>query len=187
MINIFQYLESIHPLPEGLPEHLERVLKKKTLSRREYLLRAGQVCRSIYFIEKGLLRCYAVQGTTEVCSWFMKEGDICISVESFFRQQYSHENIQALENAEVQYMNYEELQHIYKEYPDFNYTARVLTEKYYLLSEQRLLAMRMRRSHERYAWMMEYFPELLQRVPAKYIASYLGITEVMLSTIKGRR
>jgi len=187
MTGLFSYLHSISPLSETLRQHLQQIVKRKELARKEHLLQAGQVCKSIWFIERGLLRCYTARESGEVCSWFMKEGDVCMSVESFFLQQSSLENIQAMENTELYSIEFEELQQIYREFPAFNITGRVLLEKYYLLSEQRLTAMRSRRAPERYRWLGEHSPELLQRVPAKYLASYLGITEVMLSNIKGRR
>lgn len=186
MDSLFTLLCSIHPLPEALVTHLTQTLKCKTVFKKQYLLKAGHVSRQICFIEKGLLRCFYEQGETEVCSWFMKEGDVIVSVESFFKQTASYESIQALEDTVVHYINYDELQFIYKNFPEFNYIGRVLTENYYTLSEQRLYSLRMQRSHERYEHLLQYFPELILRVPAKYLASYLGITEVTLSKIKAR-
>ena len=63
--------------------------------------------------------------------------------------------------------------------------AYVVTERYYTLSEQRLYAMRMQRSNDRYAYLMKHHAELILRVPSKFLASYLGMTEVTLSNIKG--
>jgi hypothetical protein len=74
----------------------------------------------------------------EVSSWFMKEGDVIVSVESFFKQKPSYESIQALEETTVHYISYDELQFIYKNFLEFNFVARVLAEHYYTLSEQRL-------------------------------------------------
>ncbi len=105
----------------------------------------------------------------------MKEGDVIISVESFFKQSVSCENIQALEECVLYYINYDELQYIYRQFAEFNFIARVLTEQYYTLSEQRLYSIKMQRSYERYQYLIDRFPELVQRVPPKFIASYLGI------------
>ncbi|HZH95185.1 MAG TPA: cyclic nucleotide-binding protein, partial [Flavisolibacter sp.] len=63
---------------------------------------------------------------------------------------------------------------------------RVLLEKYYTLSEQRLYSLRMQRSRERYEYLLEHHPELVLRVPLKYLASYLGIQEETLSRIRSR-
>ncbi|WP_158638412.1 Crp/Fnr family transcriptional regulator [Panacibacter ginsenosidivorans] len=184
MENLFTYLKSIHPLSAALQQHLSTVLKIKELSRKEYLLKRGRINKEICFIEKGLLRCFYLKKDKEVCSWFMKEGDVIISVESFFRQQVSNESIQALENCTLYYLTYSELQYIFHHYPEFNFVGRVLTEQYYTLSEQRLYSIRMQRASERYDYLLNNFPEIIQRVPSKYIASYLSITEETLSRIR---
>jgi len=186
MEELMTYLSGIYPLSEELKFHLASVLKVKSLLRKEYLLKAGQICTNIYFVSKGLLRCFYNRDDIQISSWFMKEGDVIISVESFFQQTPSYESIQALENCELYYITNAELQDVYQRYPEFNFIGRVLTEKYYTLSEQRLYSLRMQRSQERYEYMLKHHPEFILRVPAKYLASYLGITEVTLSKIKSR-
>lgn len=187
MESLLQFLESVGFLSDSLKMHLASILKIKELSKKDYLLKAGHVCRSICFVETGLLRCFYIKGDTEVCSWFMKEGDVIISIESFFQQKESYESIQALEDCTLFYIDYNELQFIYRNFPEFNFIGRVLTEKYYILWAQQLYALRMQQAQERYNWLLGSFPELILRVPAKYIASYLGITEAHLSVIKGKR
>jgi CRP-like cAMP-binding protein len=187
MNRLLTLLNSIYPLSQGIIEHLGHTIKTKTLCKKQYLLKAGHVSRQICFIEKGLLRCFYDQAEMEVSSWFMKEGDVIISVESFFKQKPSYESIQALDETVVHFIEYNELQFIYKNFLEFNYVARVLTENYYTLSEQRLYSLRMQRSLERYEHLLQNFPELILRVPSKYIASYLGISEETLSRIKAKK
>lgn len=181
---LLQYLDSIHPMSEGCKERLTSILKFKEVQKKGLLLRAGHICQHIYFIQKGLLRCFYFKNDVEISSWFMREGDVIVSVESFFHQATSYESIQALEDSELHYISYRELQDIYHRFPEFNFIARVLTEKYYCLSEQRLYSIRMMRASERYDYLLEHHPEFILRVPAKYLASYLGITPEMLSKIK---
>lgn len=183
---VLHSLQAIHPLSAGLVDYLCQTLKIRELPKRDYLLRPGQVCRIICFIQKGLLRCFNINGEHEVCSWFMKEGDVIISVESFYHQKESYEAIQALEDCTLHYITYSELQYIYKTFPEFNFIGRILTEKYYSLCERRAYSLRMQRSRERYQYLVEHHPELLLRVPAKYLASYLGICEVTMSRMKAR-
>jgi CRP-like cAMP-binding protein len=187
MEQLLQFLQSIHPLSDGLIYQLSMILKVRELKKKDMLLKAGHICRNICFVEKGLLRCFYSVGDTEVSSWFMKEGDVIISIESFFQQKESYESIQALEDCILYYIEYKELQSLYREFPEFNFTGRVLTEKYYTLWAQQLYALRMQPAQDRYNWLLGSFPELILRVPAKYIASYLGITEAHLSVIKGKR
>jgi CRP-like cAMP-binding protein len=164
--------------------HLSKILKSKRYSKKDFLLKAGHISDKIFFIERGLVRCFYDKSEKEVCSWFMKENDCIISVESFFQQKESYENIQALEETDAYFIEYNELQFIYQNFPEFNFIGRVLTEKYYALSEQRLYSLRMQNASERYRFLMENYPELIQRVPSKYLASYLGISEETLSRNK---
>ena len=117
----------------------------------------------------------------------MRERDLVISVESFFKQKESFESIQALEDCEVYSLNYSDLQNLYTQFPEFNFGVRVLTEKYYVLSEQRLFSLRLQRASERFKFILEHDPQLVQRVPLKYIASYLSVSEEHLSRIKSSR
>ena len=186
METLLKYLHSIYPLSEESLAYVGTILKIKQVPKKTYLLKAGQVCRNIYFIEQGLVRCFYLKGDQEVCFWFMKEGDVIASVESFFQQKPSYECIQALEDCTLYYLEYKELEYIYRHYLEFNFIGRVLAQKYYMLSEQCLYSLRMQRSQERYDYLMEHFPYLILRVPAKYLASYLGITEVTMSRLKSR-
>ena len=76
---------------------------------------------------------------------------------------------------------------MYKKFPEYNLVGRVITEKYYALREDRAAALRMLTSRERYDYVAENSPELIQRVPLKYLASYLGITEVTLKRIRSKK
>jgi CRP-like cAMP-binding protein len=184
---LLAYLNSIHSLSPALQSYLLETVKYRKLKKKEILLKAGQLDRYIYFIQSGLLRAFYENGDTEVSSWFMKEGDVIVSIESFYDQKKSYESIQAIEDTEVYYISFEELEHVYREYAEFNFIGRVLTIKYLKLWSQMLYSIRMRSAAERYDWLMKNYPELILRVPAKFIASYLDITEVTLSKIKRKR
>ena len=187
MENLIRTLSSVYPLTEELLHHLPLIVKTRHVPRGKFILRAGHVSRQIHFITEGLLRCYYIKGNTEVSSSFMKEGDMIVSVESFYDQKESYESIQALEDCTLCCIEYNELQYIYRRFPEFNFNGRVLTEKYLKLRAQQLYGLRLRSACERYQWLLDNFPDLILRVPAKYIASYLGITEVTLSNIKSRK
>jgi CRP/FNR family transcriptional regulator, anaerobic regulatory protein len=187
MDTLLHYLHSIYPLSPELREHLSGILKVKQLSRKDYLLRAGHISHLTCFVGQGLLRCFYHLEDQEVSAWFMKEGDVIVSVESFFHQTPSKESIQAMEDCVLYYITYEELQFLYRHFMEFNFIGRVLTERYYILSEQRLYYLRMQRGKERFDYLRAYHSELLGRVPDKHLASYLGISDVYLSQLKNGR
>lgn len=181
--NLFDFLNSILPLSEELKTQLSFYLKLQQFEKKTFLLKEGQTCNYIYFMQQGLVRSYYTKDGNEICSWFMKEGDVIISVDSFYNRKSSYEFIEAIEDTSVYYIHYDELQLLYKKFIEFNIVGRVLTEKYYQLSEERLFSMRKQKAAERYNFLLSHHPEIFQRVPRKYIASYLGITEETLSRI----
>jgi CRP-like cAMP-binding protein len=181
---VFELLNSVHPLSTALTEHLSQVIRHRQLQRKDYLLRAGHICRHLYFIESGLLRCFYLKRETEICSWFMREGDVIVSIESFLKQQESYESIQVLEDCSLYSIGYNDLQFIYKNFPEFNFTGRVLLEKYFIQWTQQLYGLRMQQAADRYQWLLTNHPDLILRVPAKYLASWIGISDVMLSKVK---
>src|SRR4030095_12099901 len=187
MKELLSLLNNIHPLSSELHQYLSQQLKTTTIDKKQFLLQAGQINRHIYFIKKGLLRCYYIHDQQEVCSKFLKEGDIIVSANSFFLQKESYESIQAIEDSVLWHICYDELQYIYRNFPEFNIIARVLSIKSYLLSEQRLNFIRMKQAADRYNSMLEHFPDLVLRVPSKYLASYLSISVETLSRIRGKK
>src|SRR5579872_5994607 len=116
MDKLLDHLHSIYPLSDGLREHLQTIVRIKAIPRRGYLLKEGQINKDIYFIHRGLLRCYYLKDGIEVSSWFMKEGDTVVSIRSFYDQKEGNEFIQSLEDCEVFYIKFDELEAIYKKH-----------------------------------------------------------------------
>jgi len=184
-MEILTLLNSIQPLSPGLAHHLAEILKEKQFKKKDHLLRERQISTNVYFIEEGLVRAFYInEKGEELTNWFMKEGDVIFSVASFLEQAPSHEYITALEDCSVYYISYVQLQAIYKEFPEFNYHGRVLTEKYYRLSLQRESFIKRTSSLERYQRLLEHEPYLLARAALQDIATYLGMSPEMLSKVR---
>lgn len=187
MEDLLDYLNSVNKLKKASIDFLSQNLKEIEIPKKEFVLTEGHICRHIYFIKTGLLRSYHWHSGNEISSAFLKEGDLALSVKSFFNQSISRENIQALEDCSLFVLSYDELQFAYNSFPDFNSLGRILTEKYYQLSEQSLFSLRMHTAREKYLLLLKHFPQIAQRVPLKYIASYLSITQETLSRIRSQK
>lgn len=187
MERLLAFLSAVYPLSEQLIAHLQVIVKYRELKKGQFLLKAGHICRHIHFINAGMLRCFYRKEDLEVSSWFMKDGDVIVSVESFYQQKVSYEWIQALEDCELFYISYEELYAIYNQFPEFNFISRELTQHYYILWTQLLYALRMNTAEEKYSWLLERFPDYVLRIPAKHLASWLGISEYHFSYVKNKR
>jgi CRP-like cAMP-binding protein len=183
MEQLFSWLHERQPVSPPFREQLTTILRTRTVNKRQFILKAGHVCRECCFVESGLFRVYYAAGDRETNSRFVKQGEVLVSVESFFRQLPADESIQALEDSVIYYSSQHELETTCASFPELNISARKLLQQHYHEAE-RLQRVRLMEAQQRYQWFVQAQPELVQRVPAKYIASYLGMTEVMISKVK---
>ncbi|HTJ11628.1 MAG TPA: Crp/Fnr family transcriptional regulator [Dinghuibacter sp.] len=178
---ILDVLRKIHPLSDDLSDFITRKVHFEKIRKKHVLLRAGEVARYIYFIQKGLVRCYYINGGEEISSRFMQENHVVSPIWSFFQQVESYEYVVAVEDCELYGMSYLDLEECRKRFPEFNFIAFELMKRNYLKSEERLFIIRGRTAAERYRLLQERWPELSNRVAKKHIASYLDLTPWSLS------
>ena len=184
---VIKSLELIHPLSAALKQWLTVHLKERSLTKREIFLSPGEICSKISFITKGLLRSFSINDDgIDTTVWFMKEGDVTISVKSFYERSPGLECIEAIEESTLFYITYDELQEVYFLFPEFNIVGRIITQSYYILSEERLLGIRNKKAIDRYKFLLKYHPEIILRAHSQYIASYLDIDKATLSRLKSR-
>jgi CRP-like cAMP-binding protein len=185
MEELLRFLCSIYPLSDGCKEHLKIIVKHRHLKKGDFLLCPGQIDRCMSYVDRGLVRAYYLKKSgKEVTAWFMKTGDVITDVSSFYDQCPSSKYIQALEDTDIFYITFAELEFIYDHFVEFNRIGRILITHYYKLWDSIRAATIMQSAKERYEWLQTNFPELILRVPAKQIAAFLGITEVTLSKLK---
>lgn len=179
---IIDYLNAIYPMSEELTTYLSKVVQFQKVKKKEFLLREGQVSRHIYIIWKGLVRCYyTMEDGREVSARFMLEGDPVAPILSFFQQVESYESLVAFEDCELYALSYEDMEYARRNYLEFNFIAFELIKRNYQQSEERLLIIRCRTAEERYALLRKRWPELLNRVPKRLVASYIDLAPSAMS------
>lgn len=182
--DFLRHIHTIYPVPEALKEDLIFSTEIVEVPKRTCLLREGQRADYVWMVLEGLLRAYYLKDGLEICSSFMQEEHLIVSVNSFYNRQPGYEFIETLEDSVVARIHYDQLQQLYKKHLEFNFIVRVLTERYTMLSEERLFLLRKQTAEERYIHLLQHDPALLQRVPLKYIASFLGMNLETLSRIR---
>src|ERR1700733_8018637 len=106
---LFKYMNSIRPLSDELKEVLSENLEIIEVPKKQVLLREGETCDYIYVVIKGLLRMYYIKDGQEVCSRFMDEERMCISINSFYSRTPGYEFIETLEPSILARIHYDRL------------------------------------------------------------------------------
>jgi CRP-like cAMP-binding protein len=158
-----------------------------SIKKRKSLLVPGKTCKYLYFITTGCLRSYYIDSKGIEHIYQIRMDNSWISdLESFFRQVPSKYNIEALEDTQMLRISYKRLEQLYEEVPKLERYFRILFQKAYINALKRLNANMWETAMDRYNDMLKEHPQMFQRVPLIYIASYLGITPESLSRIRKR-
>ncbi|ASU32526.1 Crp/Fnr family transcriptional regulator [Mucilaginibacter xinganensis] len=157
----------------------------KKLRKRQYLLQAGDVCKYMAFVEKGLLRSYNVDDKgDEHMNMFALEGWWTSDMHSFFTGEKAVINIDAIEDAEVLMISPEAFEEMTLKVPKMDRYFRILFQNSLFTKERRLISSVTHTAEEKYTSLIESNPALVQRVPQNLIASYLGLAPETLSRIR---
>lgn len=186
MQELFAHITNYHPLSAEARIALHDCFEKITLSKNEYLLNEGQVCRHLYFLEDGALRGFYNLDGKEVTHWFGFEQDFVTSFHSFITGRPSVENIQLLEGSILWAISKERLTELFNQYHEIERLVRIAYEKYYIRLEERFVNAQFKTATERYENLLQQAPHILERVPLGHIASYLGISQETLSRIRSK-
>lgn len=134
-------------------------------------------------VRYGLVRGFVAEGKNEITTWIATDYEL-VSSSNFFDQSPALENIQALEDLTLIGLHYSDLEAAYARYPELNTAARLVLQQAYQQAEERSYLARLGKASSRYAYFQEKKPELVNRVPLKFIASYLGMTLETLSRLR---
>jgi CRP/FNR family transcriptional regulator, anaerobic regulatory protein len=155
------------------------------LERQDYFLKEGQICKSVGFIEKGLVMYYKLtnEGQELVCD-FGSEKDWVTQYESLTTNTESTLYIKAIEPTTLKIITLEKINALYKKVPFFEKITRLLVEKVFFEMLKRAEDFQNLKAEERYEKLLKENPQILNRVPQYYVASYLGIAPQSLSRIR---
>lgn len=179
------FLNNIVAFP---PEELDDItshFEKETVKKNSILVKEGQICSKLYFIEKGVGRSYYLkEDGKEITQWFFIENKFMSSVESFFQQAPSLYYLEMLEDSVVYSISRENIDLLFARYHNMERFGRLLSTEMLTRVVDKLNALQFQTAKERYDYMLTEFPNISTKVPLGYIASYLGMTQETLSRIR---
>ncbi len=166
-------------------EHFLSLLSTKKLKRKQFLLHENEVCQNSAFILNGCLRGYTIdqQGFEHVLQ-FAPENWWIADMYSLLSQKPGQLNIDALEDTEVLLLSKSDQENLYIKIPKFERFFRIITENSLVSNRQRVIDGLSQTAEGRYHGFCKRYPSLIERLPQKQIASYIGVTPEFLSKLK---
>ncbi|WP_316817549.1 Crp/Fnr family transcriptional regulator [Pedobacter nyackensis] len=183
-MEISQLLNEIYPLPPASITEICKYIKEVSYEKGDIILRADKVETKTFFIKKGIVRAFATPVENDITFWFGEEGETILSMRSYVEHKKGYENVELLENCDLYELDNGHLQELFNKDIHIANWGRKLAETELLKIEKRLISRELQSAKQRYDELMNNRASLLQRVPLKFIASYLGITQVSLSRIR---
>lgn len=157
----------------------------KSVGRNDFLLRAGQVCREMVFVKKGVLCTYQVdqKGEKHVLQIALQNHWIA-DLFSLFAQTPTQYYIQALEATEVIALKLVDFEQACEQLPILERFFRLLIQDGYVAAQRRISGIYSATADQRYEELVRGHRDLVESIPQHYIASYLGIKPQSLSRIR---
>ena len=161
--------------------------KELKIKKGDHFLKEGEPNLLLGFIVNGLVRIYITKkGEEQSCIDFSKEGEFITVYESFLQKGISTQSIQAIEDTTLLVINNNDLQNLYQNIPNGDKLGRIVIEKRFIELAKQLYSIYLHNSEQRYLHFVKTYPDLLQRVPQYYIASFVGVKPQSLSRIRKR-
>jgi len=176
-----------------LPDKEETVyftslLQLNEVSKKDFILKEGQVCKYISFVNSGSLRAYYIDKEARESTIMFAVADWWVTdMFCFINQQPAMLNIQAIEDSTIFQLQKDKLDNLYIKVPKFERFFRIIMQNAYIRGQLRIIQNLSLSAEERYDKVLAKYPMVAKQVTQKQIASYLGITPEFLSMIRRRK
>lgn len=182
---------------ENISKHISLTLEEEQLflskievqhfKAKTILHNAGEICKHSYFVNSGLLRSFNINDNiVEHVLHFACEGWWIGDMYSLLSQKPGNLFIEVLEDSEVVLLSKENQEQLYFEIPKLERFFRILTENSLVAHQERLMDNLSLSAEDRFDKFCKKYPTLIQKVPQKQIASYIGVTPEFFSKMKSR-
>lgn len=168
-------------------QHLLSKTEVRDYKAKTMVLHAGEVCKHSYFVNHGLLRNFSINDhIVEHVLGFACEGWWIGDIYSLLSQKPGQLFIEVLEDSQVVLLSKENQEQLYHDIPKLERFFRILTENSLVAHQERLMDNLSLSAEERFDKFCKRYPDIIQRVPQKQIASYIGVTPEFFSKMKSR-
>lgn len=163
---------------------LESILIPMKFRKGETILKSGDVCRNIYYIDRGLIRQYYYKYDKEVTEHLGEDHTIFMCIESLFKEEPSKIEVEALEATVLFALPKVDLERVALHNVNIQLLYRKILEESLIISQVHADLVRFETAQNRYKRMCKLMPQVVLRAPLVYIASYLQMTPETLSRVR---
>ncbi len=169
--------------PSGIDTLSELLVPFKAM-KGDKLMKEGDVCKYMYYVERGMVRQFYYKNSRDVTEHFSYEGRIVICIESFLKQQPSRLIVEALENSWLYGIPYDVLTQLIENDKEIERLYRKILEHALISSQEHADSQRFENASERYLRLLKTKPEIVLRAPMVHVASFLQMTPETLSRVR---
>lgn len=180
-------MSALHDLPSECTEELNLNSKLLSVSKEVKLVSEGQYSDKVFFVVKGCVRAFYIKEGKDISDWFAFENDFVSAINSFFLEVPSAYFIETVEPAVLLEVRRDVVRSLCDQYRAFERLQLGVVTKTMLQLQSRIVSMQFENARQKYENLLGIRPDIVQRVPLKHIASYLGITLETLSRIRNQR
>jgi len=181
----FHYVQKFIEISEDeFRQHIYPYITVRKYAKKQIITQAGEIENYFNFIVKGLARKYYKKGKEQINTQISFEGHILHSQESFHSRTPSEYFIEAIEPTTLVSITYDDLERIYARSVRMEHLGRLIITYTMVIKDRWQMQLVMHTPRERFIRFVNHNPELVQRVPQKYLASYLNIKPETFSRFK---
>jgi len=181
------FANAIYSIQPVAIQHINRETYPVFIKKGKFLISPFEKNENLYLVLKGVIRGFIKVGKKEVTTWINEENEIVGSIRDLGLKVATEEYLQALEDSTLVAIPKTLIEFLYEHFPEANVVGRILLENNYRGAEERAYICRIPSAEKRYQRFLETQPTLLNRIPLKYIASYLGMTLETLCRIRAKK
>lgn len=182
---LIDFIKNTFPIRDEAASIIANHFTATTFTKNQYILKKGKICSDYIFLESGCMRAFTYNAEEdEVTTAFFTRNQMVFEVASYFQRTPSKEAIQALTDCTAWVGSYDAFQSLFHSLPEFREFGRAILVKGFVALKERTLSMINNTAEQRYASLLQDSSDVLQYVPLKHIASYLGVTDTSLSRIR---
>ncbi|GAB6975345.1 Crp/Fnr family transcriptional regulator [Prevotella falsenii] len=163
---------------------IESILVPMKYAKGEMILREGEVCENIYYIEHGLIRQFYFKNGKQITEHLGEDRTIFMCIESLFREEPTKLQVEAIEPTTVYALPKQRLEQVALHNVNIQILYRKILEESLIISQVHADLVRFETAQDRYKKMCKLSPQVILRAPLVYIASYLQMTPETLSRVR---